>query len=254
MLPDGQGLAAGRVRRRDEGGGGRAGPRDHRRARARRRRPPAMKLTTTRRTRRSIWKVREAGLGATAFIPGEPDTCEGWEDSAVPPERLGDVPARAASSCSTGTATRARSTATSVRAACTRASNFDLRQRGGHRDVARASSTRPPTWSSRYGGSLSGEHGDGQSRAELLPKMFGDRAGRGVPRVQGDLGSRRTDEPRQGRRPLSDRLRTCSSAPGYRPPQVDDPLRLSRTTAAASPTRPLRCVGVGKCRRTRRAA
>src|SRR5438445_1120183 len=24
-----------------------------------------------------------------------------------------------------------------------------------------------------YGGSLSGEHGDGQSRAELLPKMFG---------------------------------------------------------------------------------
>ena len=25
----------------------------------------------------------------------------------------------------------------------------------------------------RYGGSFSGEHGDGQSRAELLPKMFG---------------------------------------------------------------------------------
>ena len=37
-----------------------------------------------------IWKVREAGLGATAFLPGKPDTHEGWEDSAVPPERLGD--------------------------------------------------------------------------------------------------------------------------------------------------------------------
>ncbi len=24
-----------------------------------------------------------------------------------------------------------------------------------------------------YGGSLSGEHGDGQSRGQLLPKMFG---------------------------------------------------------------------------------
>ena len=36
-----------------------------------------------------IWKVREAGLGATACVPGEPDTWEGWEDSAVPPERLG---------------------------------------------------------------------------------------------------------------------------------------------------------------------
>src|SRR5205085_1725381 len=37
-----------------------------------------------------IWDVREAGLGATAFIPGQADTYEGWEDSAVPPERLGE--------------------------------------------------------------------------------------------------------------------------------------------------------------------
>src|SRR5207247_11265566 len=37
-----------------------------------------------------VWEVREAGLGATAFIPGKPDTHEGWEDSAVPPERLGE--------------------------------------------------------------------------------------------------------------------------------------------------------------------
>ena len=37
-----------------------------------------------------VWEVREAGLGATAFIPGKPDTYEGWEDSAVPPERLGE--------------------------------------------------------------------------------------------------------------------------------------------------------------------
>src|SRR3954451_6793791 len=37
-----------------------------------------------------LWQVREAGLGATAHVPGRPDTFEGWEDSAVPPERLGD--------------------------------------------------------------------------------------------------------------------------------------------------------------------
>ncbi len=37
-----------------------------------------------------LWKVRESGLGATARIPGSPDTWEGWEDSAVPPERMGD--------------------------------------------------------------------------------------------------------------------------------------------------------------------
>ena len=34
--------------------------------------------------------MREAGLGATAHVPGHPDTWEGWEDSAVPPDRLGD--------------------------------------------------------------------------------------------------------------------------------------------------------------------
>ena len=41
-----------------------------------------------------------------------------------------------------------------------------------------------------YGGSLSGEHGDGQSRAQFLPKMFGAELVERVPRVQDDLGSR----------------------------------------------------------------
>ena len=37
-----------------------------------------------------LWQVREAGLGATAHVPHQRDTWEGWEDSAVAPERLGD--------------------------------------------------------------------------------------------------------------------------------------------------------------------
>jgi FAD/FMN-containing dehydrogenase len=37
-----------------------------------------------------MWKVREAGLGVTAYPPDNPDTHESWEDAAVPPERLGD--------------------------------------------------------------------------------------------------------------------------------------------------------------------
>src|SRR5579863_680440 len=37
-----------------------------------------------------LWRVREGGLGATAHLPGHPDTWEGWEDSAVGPDRLGD--------------------------------------------------------------------------------------------------------------------------------------------------------------------
>jgi FAD-dependent oxidoreductase family protein len=37
-----------------------------------------------------LWQAREAGLGATAHVPGHRETWEGWEDSAVPPEQLGD--------------------------------------------------------------------------------------------------------------------------------------------------------------------
>ena len=37
-----------------------------------------------------MWELRESGLGATARVPGKSDTWEGWEDSAVPPERLAD--------------------------------------------------------------------------------------------------------------------------------------------------------------------
>src|SRR5205814_5434980 len=52
--------------------------------------PSGMKLYDDPDSEQHIWEVREAGLGATAFIPGKEDTYEGWEDSAVPPERLGE--------------------------------------------------------------------------------------------------------------------------------------------------------------------
>src|SRR5438105_2478121 len=48
--------------------------------------PTGMKLYDDPSAERHVWEVREAGLGATAFIPGKPDTYEGWEDSAVPPD------------------------------------------------------------------------------------------------------------------------------------------------------------------------
>src|SRR5258708_4507246 len=37
-----------------------------------------------------LWKVREAGLGATAYPPGKHETPAGWAGAAVPPQRLGD--------------------------------------------------------------------------------------------------------------------------------------------------------------------
>src|SRR5690606_26966684 len=52
-------------------------------------RPPSMKLFDDRAQEQLVWEIRESGLGATAHVPNKRITWEGWEDSAVPPERLG---------------------------------------------------------------------------------------------------------------------------------------------------------------------
>ena len=56
---------------------------------------PSMKLYDDPGEEKLVWDVREAGLGATAWVPGEPVTWEGWEDLAVAPEKLGGLPPRA---------------------------------------------------------------------------------------------------------------------------------------------------------------
>src|SRR5690606_20061184 len=52
--------------------------------------PPDMSLFDDPAQEKKLWEIRESGLGATAFVPGEPDGAPGWEDSAVPPEKVGD--------------------------------------------------------------------------------------------------------------------------------------------------------------------
>ncbi|HEY6844090.1 MAG TPA: FAD-binding oxidoreductase, partial [Thermoanaerobaculia bacterium] len=47
---------------------------------------PSMRRYDDKKEEKRIWKIRESGLGATAFVPGKPRTWEGWEDSAVDPK------------------------------------------------------------------------------------------------------------------------------------------------------------------------
>ena len=104
--------------------------------------------------------------------------------------------------CSTNTTTRPASTVTSATAASTCGSTSISRREQGIRKYGEFVD-RAADLVVCYGGSLSGEHGDGQSRGALLPKMFGDELMRRVPRVQVGLGSRPQDEPGQGRRRVS---------------------------------------------------
>ena len=119
----------------------------------------------------SVWYVRESALGAVVFVPGEPNRCEGWEDSAVPPEKLGDY-LRAIKKLmdeygySTPLYGHYGQGCVHMRV------NFDFRSVDGLRSF-REFMERATDVVLEFGGSLSGEHGDGQSRAALLPKMFG---------------------------------------------------------------------------------
>ena len=50
---------------------------------------PNMRLFTDKNQAKRVWEVRESSLGAISHVPGEPLSWEGWEDSAVAPEKLG---------------------------------------------------------------------------------------------------------------------------------------------------------------------
>jgi FAD/FMN-containing dehydrogenase len=122
-----------------------------------------------------LWQVREAGLGATAHVPGQLDTFEGWEDSAVAPERLGDYLRDLDQLCNEFGFTDAAMPALygHFGQGCVHTRiPFDLYTTGGVAAYRRFMEAAADLVA-RYGGSLSGEHGDGQSRGELLVRMFG---------------------------------------------------------------------------------
>lgn len=125
----------------------------------------------TKSEARAVWHIREAGPRAAAFAPGAPAEWEGWDDAAVAAEKLGaylrDI--------------RALMNEFEYRGAyyghfghgCVHMRvSFDLQSEEGIRKYAEFIE-RAADIVVGYGGSLSGEHGDGQSRAALLPKMFG---------------------------------------------------------------------------------
>ncbi len=119
----------------------------------------------------SVWHVRESALGATVFVPGEPDRLEGWEDAAVPPEQLGSY-LRAINKLMAEYGYSSPLYGHYGQGCVHTRISFDFLSVEGVRKF-RAFIERAAEVVLAHGGSLSGEHGDGQSRAALLPKMFG---------------------------------------------------------------------------------
>ena len=133
--------------------------------------PPKVRIFTNKIQVRQVWDVRESSLGATSHVPGEPLAWEGWEDSAVAPDKLGDY-LRGLQKLFDAYGYRAVLYGHFGHGCVHARINFDLQTAEGIAKYRRFVEEAADLVVS-YGGSLSGEHGDGQARAELLPKMFG---------------------------------------------------------------------------------
>ncbi|WP_328639289.1 FAD-binding and (Fe-S)-binding domain-containing protein [Streptomyces canus] len=121
---------------------------------------------------RALWRIREDASGTATRMPDGSEAWPGWEDCAVPPQRLGaylrDFRGLLVSHGFRGTPYgHFGDGCIHVRI------DFDLLTGPGIARFRRFSEELADLVAA-HGGSLSGEHGDGQARAELLPRMYGE--------------------------------------------------------------------------------
>ena len=131
---------------------------------------PTMRLYSTAEAK-AVWKIREAGPRAAISAPGKPPRYEGWDDAAVAPERLGPY-LRDLRRLLDEYGYEAAYYGHFGHGCIHMQVSFDLQSEPGIRKYGEFVE-RAADLVVSYGGSISGEHGDGQSRGALLPKMFG---------------------------------------------------------------------------------
>jgi FAD/FMN-containing dehydrogenase/Fe-S oxidoreductase len=199
---------------------------------------------------RRVWRLREVALAVSSHTPGEPAKWEGWEDSSVAPARLG------------GYLRELR--------ALQEEHGFGNSPFYGHFGDGCVHTRMPFDFGTDdgvlayqrfleaaadlvvgYGGSLSGEHGDGQQRAHLLGKMYGPE----LLKAFGEFKALWDPDGRMNPGKLVDPVLVYGPAdnlrvgPSYQPSPVvtkfafaDDSGDFAQAVG--------RCVGVGKCRVT----
>jgi Fe-S oxidoreductase len=207
--------------------------------------PPIMSLFDDPEQEHKLWVVRESSLGATAWVPGEPNGGPGWEDSAVEPDKVGDYVkdlrelfnkydyhpsiyghfGQGCVHCRVG---------------------FDFLSEEGIKKYKQFT-VEASHLVVKYGGSLSGEHGDGQARGDLLEIMYGKEL------IQAFREFKAIWDPEDKMNPgkivdTYGQLNNFRLGTTYDPPEVkthfqfpDDDYSFNRAT--------LKCVGVGECRR-----
>jgi FAD/FMN-containing dehydrogenase/Fe-S oxidoreductase len=206
------------------------------------RRPSGHAVVVDPAHQKALWRIREEGAGLTQRTPAGREAWSGWEDAAVPPENLGgylrDFEALMERHGRFGVVYgHFGDGCLHVRI------DFELTEEKGRREY-RAFMEEAAEIVIGHGGSLSGEHGDGQARSELLSRMYPER----LIRAFGEF------------------KRLWDPAGLMNPGVIVDPLPLDSDVRAALPlVAPAtlayraddgdfgkvlrRCSGIGKCRR-----
>ncbi|HEX3738476.1 MAG TPA: FAD-linked oxidase C-terminal domain-containing protein [Terriglobales bacterium] len=203
-------------------------------------------LFTDKKQATKVWEVRESSLGAVSNVPGEPQNWEGWEDSAVAPEKLG-VYLRALKKLTDAYGYRCLMYGHFGDGCVHNRMDFDLQSAEGIKKF-RSFMEEAADLVVSFGGTLSGEHGDGQARAELLPKMFGPDLVDAFSRFKALWDPDWKMNPGKVVRPnqLDEDLRLGSD---YRPWQPPTHFKFPQDHGSLADAT-LRCVGVGMCRRS----
>lgn len=191
-----------------------------------------------------LWAIREAGLGSTAFPVDSGNHWPGWEDSAVPWRRIGDY-VRDLQQLYARHNLRGAMYGHLGQGCIHSRIGFDLRHKDGLRNY-RSFMEEAGDLVASYGGSMSGEHGDGQQRAELLDKQYGPRL------LEAMRKFKLIWDPEWKMNPgkVIDAYRfdeNLKLGTDYNPPRPDVKFAYSEDHGDFSHAA-LRCVGVGKCR------
>jgi FAD/FMN-containing dehydrogenase/Fe-S oxidoreductase len=211
-------------------------------------RAPTHKLFEDPEEESAAWEARKHGVGSTRMPLGLGGHLgwPNWEDAAVPPERLGDYLREFEKLLSAHDYDGVMFGHWGHGCIHCRI-DYDLRTKAGIAKFRRFMEQAADLVVS-YGGSLSGEHGDGHGRAELWPKMFSPtlmRAFEDFKRVW-DPDNRMNPHKLVDPYPMDTHLREGT---GYRPLQLRTVFAYPQDGGSFAEAAG-RCFGVGACRHT----
>ncbi|HEY2286635.1 MAG TPA: FAD-linked oxidase C-terminal domain-containing protein [Streptosporangiaceae bacterium] len=129
-------------------------------------------LMVTGAPARALWRVREDGAGLGSRTPADAPAWPGWEDAAVPPPHLGAY-LRDFAALMTGHGLDGLAYGHFGDGCVHIRIDFPFTTAAGR---YRTFVTEAARLVAKYGGSMSGEHGDGRARSELLPYMYSPEA------------------------------------------------------------------------------